>query len=972
MAMNVTLTQDVVEKCNRYKLLGWLNKSLQTDFTQVEETCSGAVFCQLMDWLYPESLDLTQVKFQAQEKVDFIHNYSLLQSSFLKMGVTKCVPVEDLIRGKFRDCFTFLKWFKMFFDANFCGQVYCPLKARHGQTILSVKPNNKSLQTRSPQQQPAARVKSMSDSEKETPSKARKRIIFLEEWRKSFCWAKPSKLGDVYAYCLLCDVNINVNHAGKLDLKRHQQSKRHRKNGRHSLFPRPPAVPAPLDSFSCSTSTLQFIESSCAGLDVLRKVHNGGKVSLRAARYVLGLRYPEDVVAACNETPYCVYLYRGVELGGGAKACAVLVGFFAEAAGRNHIRLLDVIEPEGDGNDAVSAGLVETLKRFNVPALNLAACYVDGDAECAGRIGERLKELNPNAMVMSGLYGLADWASRTGVAALSDPTRELISQIHRHYSTCSPTNDNLKELFARTGAVALEIWADLKSCDPQDEGVGLICGRLGEPKIRATFAFLGHALEPLRAFQERLDKRGEDLPQVLRDASGLLRLYAARFLRLHAVSKYLKQCDPAILGNKKFHLPRAELKVGEAAEGFLDGAGGKGLEEEVVSLYAAVTGVVAKGLPLSEAALCDAALLLSPAGRVQVTSKVVGDLGAELGLCGTPELAARLLQEFLEYQLTEGEEPLEDPSLEQHWGLALRAMGRESVFRKLILTLLALPRPPLRPEAIFSQALENGDAALFDEVVTESKQDTTEELDLTNDSVLSNATPSSPLCNGTKAEPGSSADAEGASLVESVKPCAVVLEKIPQVEPNKSSYFFEDDIIWTTSCQEVASSTSTPDKATPSPKRSKKSYQYQDGKGYSLGDLVWGKVKGFSWWPGVVVGWRSKQATLGMRRVEWFGDGMFSELDFVHFAKIAVQLLQSWPCPDKVGPRVRPKSRWMSPRAVKRIYVVKSPSDDWSSTTSACTALDDIQQNTTPHTFIDTRLLFPSLTSNGPKRSSVV
>uniref|UniRef100_A0A4W5KVE1 DNA (cytosine-5-)-methyltransferase n=1 Tax=Hucho hucho TaxID=62062 RepID=A0A4W5KVE1_9TELE len=65
-----------------------------------------------------------------------------------------------------------------------------------------------------------------------------------------------------------------------------------------------------------------------------------------------------------------------------------------------------------------------------------------------------------------------------------------------------------------------------------------------------------------------------------------------------------------------------------------------------------------------------------------------------------------------------------------------------------------------------------------------------------------------------------------------------------------------------------------------------------DGKGFPTGELVWGKVKGFSWWPGLVVLWKSnKTPPVSMRRVEWFGDSMFSEiyterlLRFAAFAK---------------------------------------------------------------------------------------
>ncbi|XP_068006288.1 DNA (cytosine-5)-methyltransferase 3B [Melanerpes formicivorus] len=57
--------------------------------------------------------------------------------------------------------------------------------------------------------------------------------------------------------------------------------------------------------------------------------------------------------------------------------------------------------------------------------------------------------------------------------------------------------------------------------------------------------------------------------------------------------------------------------------------------------------------------------------------------------------------------------------------------------------------------------------------------------------------------------------------------------------------------------------------------------EYQDGKEFGIGELVWGKIKGFSWWPAIVVSHRAtakRQAGTGMRWVQWFGDGKFSEV----------------------------------------------------------------------------------------------
>ncbi|XP_034714352.1 DNA (cytosine-5)-methyltransferase 3A isoform X2 [Etheostoma cragini] len=64
-----------------------------------------------------------------------------------------------------------------------------------------------------------------------------------------------------------------------------------------------------------------------------------------------------------------------------------------------------------------------------------------------------------------------------------------------------------------------------------------------------------------------------------------------------------------------------------------------------------------------------------------------------------------------------------------------------------------------------------------------------------------------------------------------------------------------------------------------SPKPADTELEYEDGRGFGIGELVWGKLRGFSWWPGRIVSWwmtgRSRAAE-GTRWVMWFGDGKFS------------------------------------------------------------------------------------------------
>ncbi|XP_074471084.1 DNA (cytosine-5)-methyltransferase 3A-like isoform X6 [Sebastes fasciatus] len=71
----------------------------------------------------------------------------------------------------------------------------------------------------------------------------------------------------------------------------------------------------------------------------------------------------------------------------------------------------------------------------------------------------------------------------------------------------------------------------------------------------------------------------------------------------------------------------------------------------------------------------------------------------------------------------------------------------------------------------------------------------------------------------------------------------------------------------------------TPEPAARGERPTPREIEYQDGRGFGIGVLVFGKLRGFSWWPGRIVSWlmsgRSRAAD-GTRWVKWFGDGKFS------------------------------------------------------------------------------------------------
>ncbi|XP_050096629.1 microtubule-associated protein RP/EB family member 2-like [Anopheles aquasalis] len=131
MAVNVHFTGQTTENLSRIELLAWVNRTLLSQFKKVEELCTGAAYCQLMDVLFPGSVPLKRIKYCTNVEHDFLSNLRLFQNALVQLKVNRSVPTDRLAKGRFQDNFEFLQWFKKFFDANYDGKQYDPQAARN-------------------------------------------------------------------------------------------------------------------------------------------------------------------------------------------------------------------------------------------------------------------------------------------------------------------------------------------------------------------------------------------------------------------------------------------------------------------------------------------------------------------------------------------------------------------------------------------------------------------------------------------------------------------------------------------------------------------------------------------------------------------------------------------------------------------------------------------------------------------------
>jgi len=133
---------------SRTVLLNWINEFYEMNYTKVEQCATGAIFCQILDSIYPKNVAMSKVNWAAKNEYEFLNNWKFVQNLFAKKKISKPIYIDKLCKGKYQDNLEFLQWFKHFFDCKYTGQEYNAKDRRARSKTASAAGGGRSKKTR--------------------------------------------------------------------------------------------------------------------------------------------------------------------------------------------------------------------------------------------------------------------------------------------------------------------------------------------------------------------------------------------------------------------------------------------------------------------------------------------------------------------------------------------------------------------------------------------------------------------------------------------------------------------------------------------------------------------------------------------------------------------------------------------------------------------------------------------------------
>jgi len=120
-------------KVGKGTILCWLKDFYQVDFNKVEDGCDGAIYCQILDSLFPGEVSMTDVNWEYKNEWEYLKNWKIVQRVLTNHGVTKQMNISVVCKGRMQSNLALMQWFKYLFDEIYDHTAYNAVARRTGK-----------------------------------------------------------------------------------------------------------------------------------------------------------------------------------------------------------------------------------------------------------------------------------------------------------------------------------------------------------------------------------------------------------------------------------------------------------------------------------------------------------------------------------------------------------------------------------------------------------------------------------------------------------------------------------------------------------------------------------------------------------------------------------------------------------------------------------------------------------------------
>ena len=95
---------------SKSELLTWVSTTLDLEIKSIDETQTGAIFCQLLDAAHPGTVRMNKVNWKAKLETEYISNFKLFQQGLSNNNIDKPINIQRLSKGKTMELIELLQW----------------------------------------------------------------------------------------------------------------------------------------------------------------------------------------------------------------------------------------------------------------------------------------------------------------------------------------------------------------------------------------------------------------------------------------------------------------------------------------------------------------------------------------------------------------------------------------------------------------------------------------------------------------------------------------------------------------------------------------------------------------------------------------------------------------------------------------------------------------------------------------------